>query len=86
MVLIGRRRMQPWLYLTFAAVKTLIWGIMFILNLISLSALSIILSAILAYVTIPFPALSPPYKKKQHERKISRKYAERFTNETSHNY
>lgn len=52
MVLIGRSRMQPWLYLASACVKTIIWGIMLILNLIALSALSIILCAILAGTSI----------------------------------
>ncbi|KAK7757924.1 hypothetical protein SLS62_000302 [Diatrype stigma] len=52
MVLIGRRRMQPALYLSSACVKTLIWCIIFILNLIAVSVLAIILSAILAGTSV----------------------------------
>ncbi|KAI4860387.1 hypothetical protein F4820DRAFT_461741 [Hypoxylon rubiginosum] len=46
-VLISRKSMPPALYLSFACIKTTIWGIIFILNLISLSVISIILSLIL---------------------------------------
>ncbi|XXH05552.1 hypothetical protein Hte_011983 [Hypoxylon texense] len=46
-VLIARKSMPPALYLSFACIKTAIWGIIFILNLISLSVISIILSLIL---------------------------------------
>ena len=49
-VLISKKRMQPALYLAFACIKSFIWVIMLILNLIALAALAIILTAILAYV------------------------------------
>ncbi|KAI1492786.1 hypothetical protein F5X96DRAFT_329107 [Biscogniauxia mediterranea] len=47
MVLIGRKRMPPALYLTSACIKTAIWGIVFVLNLIAVTVLSIILCGIL---------------------------------------
>ncbi|KAI6081567.1 hypothetical protein F4821DRAFT_24915 [Hypoxylon rubiginosum] len=46
-VLIKRKSMPPALYLSFACIKTTIWGIIFILNLISLSVISIILTLVL---------------------------------------
>ncbi|KAI2622573.1 hypothetical protein GGR54DRAFT_69903 [Hypoxylon sp. NC1633] len=46
-VLIAKKRMPPWLYLTSACIKTTIWGIIWILDLISLSVVSIILTLIL---------------------------------------
>ncbi|KAI0178864.1 hypothetical protein GGR52DRAFT_569770 [Hypoxylon sp. FL1284] len=46
-VLIARKQMPPVLYLTFASIKTGIWGIIFILDLVTLSVISIILSLIL---------------------------------------
>ncbi|KAI0594760.1 hypothetical protein F4775DRAFT_415945 [Biscogniauxia sp. FL1348] len=47
MVLIGRKRMPPALYLASACIKTAIWGIIFVLNLIVVSVLSIILCGVL---------------------------------------
>ncbi|RYP45741.1 hypothetical protein DL768_007949 [Monosporascus sp. mg162] len=52
MVLIGCKRMHPALYLTSACIKTLIWTIPFILNLIALSPLDIVLCAIVAGTAI----------------------------------
>ncbi|KAI1633182.1 hypothetical protein F4809DRAFT_38319 [Biscogniauxia mediterranea] len=47
MVLIGCKRMPPALYLASACIKTAIWGIIFVLNLIAVTVLSIILCGIL---------------------------------------
>ncbi|RYP65989.1 hypothetical protein DL771_008036 [Monosporascus sp. 5C6A] len=52
MVLIGRKRMNPALYLTSACIKTLIWTIMLILNLIAVSPLAIVLCAVAAGTAI----------------------------------
>ncbi|RYP41855.1 hypothetical protein DL767_000684 [Monosporascus sp. MG133] len=52
MILIGRKRMHPALYLTSACIKTLIWTIMFILNLIVQSPLAIVLCAVAAGTAI----------------------------------
>ncbi|RYO97094.1 hypothetical protein DL766_002389 [Monosporascus sp. MC13-8B] len=52
MILIGRKRMHPALYLTSACIKTLIWTIMFILNLIALSPLAVVFCAVLAGTSI----------------------------------
>ncbi|KAI5918331.1 hypothetical protein F4810DRAFT_595372 [Camillea tinctor] len=52
MVLIGRKRMPPGLYLSSACIKTAIWGVIFVLNLIGLSILSIILSGILLVTSL----------------------------------
>ncbi|KAI1378736.1 hypothetical protein F4677DRAFT_411871 [Hypoxylon crocopeplum] len=46
-VLISKKRMPPALYLSSACIKTAIWGIIWILDLISLSVVSIILTLIL---------------------------------------
>lgn len=46
-VLIAKKRMPPALYLTSACIKTTIWAIIFILNLVSLSVISIILTLVL---------------------------------------
>ncbi|KAI1501181.1 hypothetical protein F5X99DRAFT_210855 [Biscogniauxia marginata] len=46
-VLIARKSMPPALYLSSACIKTAVWGIIFILNLIAVSILSIILCGIL---------------------------------------
>ncbi|RYP92130.1 hypothetical protein DL770_001791 [Monosporascus sp. CRB-9-2] len=52
MVLIGRKRMHPALYLASACIKTLIWTILFILNLIVVSPLAIVLCAVAAGTAI----------------------------------
>lgn len=49
-ILISQKRMPPGLFLTSACIKTGIWGIIFILNAIAHSALSIILTIVLLYV------------------------------------
>ncbi|KAI2783669.1 hypothetical protein F4815DRAFT_308578 [Daldinia loculata] len=46
-ILISQKRMPPGLFLTSACIKTGIWGIIFILNAIAHSALSIILTIVL---------------------------------------
>ncbi|KAL7620307.1 hypothetical protein AAE478_009301 [Parahypoxylon ruwenzoriense] len=46
-ILITRKRMPPALYLTSACIKTTIWGVIFILNIISLTILSIVLTLVL---------------------------------------
>ncbi|KAI8965451.1 hypothetical protein F5Y11DRAFT_10928 [Daldinia sp. FL1419] len=46
-ILISKKRMPPWLFLTSTCIKTAIWGIIFILNVIALSVLSIILTIVL---------------------------------------
>ena len=51
--------MPPALYLASACIKSFIWVIILILNLIALSALAIILTAILAYV-LSITSLPPP--------------------------
>ena len=51
--------MHPGLYLASACIKSLIWVVMLILNLIALAALAIILTAILAYVFF-IASLPPP--------------------------
>ncbi|KAH9906500.1 hypothetical protein F4778DRAFT_726337 [Xylariomycetidae sp. FL2044] len=61
-VLIAKDRMPPALYLSSACVKTGIWGVIFILDLVSLSVLAIILTLILLYALLPpvhYP-FSPP--------------------------
>ncbi|RYP66225.1 hypothetical protein DL769_006069 [Monosporascus sp. CRB-8-3] len=52
MVLVGRKRMHPALYLTSACIKTLIWTVLFILNLIVLSPLAIVFCAVAAGTSI----------------------------------
>ncbi|KAI1081956.1 hypothetical protein F5B20DRAFT_40800 [Whalleya microplaca] len=47
-VMIAKSRMPPALYLSSACVKTLIWVIIFVLNLVAVSIISIILTLILA--------------------------------------
>jgi hypothetical protein len=63
-VLIARQNMPPALYLSFACVKTLIWLVVFILELITLAIAGIILSAIVLYVFSSsshlFSSLFPP--------------------------
>ncbi|KAI1483544.1 hypothetical protein K445DRAFT_18811 [Daldinia sp. EC12] len=51
-VLISKKRMPPALFLTSACVKTAIWGIVFILNVIAVSILSVILTIILLATSI----------------------------------
>ncbi|KAI0103530.1 hypothetical protein F4814DRAFT_431738 [Daldinia grandis] len=46
-ILISKKRMPPALFLTSACIKTAVWGIIFILNVIALSVLSIILTIVL---------------------------------------
>ncbi|KAI1761237.1 hypothetical protein GGR53DRAFT_38646 [Hypoxylon sp. FL1150] len=46
-VLISRKSMPPALYLSSACIKTAIWAVIFILNLVSLSVISIILALVL---------------------------------------
>ncbi|KAF3057462.1 putative cys met metabolism pyridoxal phosphate-dependent enzyme protein [Daldinia childiae] len=46
-ILISKKRMPPALFLTSTCIKTAIWGIIFILNVIARSALSIILTIVL---------------------------------------
>ncbi|KAI8626672.1 hypothetical protein F5Y19DRAFT_217785 [Xylariaceae sp. FL1651] len=51
-ILIARKNMPPALYLTSACLKSLIWLIIFILELVSLSILGIILSAIVLVTSL----------------------------------
>ena len=60
-ILIAKKQMPPALYLASACLKSFIWLIIFILNLISLSVLAIILTAILAYVTPPTTYYHTPH-------------------------
>ncbi|KAI1465467.1 uncharacterized protein F4812DRAFT_124647 [Daldinia caldariorum] len=46
-VLIAKKQMPPALFLTSACTKTAVWGVIFILNLISVSILAVILAIIL---------------------------------------
>ncbi|KAI3324766.1 hypothetical protein HD806DRAFT_54635 [Xylariaceae sp. AK1471] len=51
-VLIARKNMPPALYLSFACIKTLIWLIIFVLDLITLAIVGIILSAIVVITSV----------------------------------
>ncbi|KAI2603847.1 uncharacterized protein GGS25DRAFT_505664 [Hypoxylon fragiforme] len=51
-VLVAKKRMHPALYLSSACVKTTIWAVIFIMNLITLSVISIILTLILLTTSI----------------------------------
>ncbi|KAI1089774.1 hypothetical protein F5B19DRAFT_465839 [Rostrohypoxylon terebratum] len=46
-VLIARKRMPPSLFLTNAIIKTAIWGILFILNVIAISVIAVVMDLIL---------------------------------------
>lgn len=52
MVLIGRKRMHPALYLSSACIKTLIWTTLLLLNLVALSPLDIVFSGVAAGAAI----------------------------------
>ncbi|KAI1804704.1 hypothetical protein F4811DRAFT_518797 [Daldinia bambusicola] len=51
-VLIAKKRMPPALFLANACTKTFVWGIIFILNVISVSVLAVILTIILLATSI----------------------------------
>ncbi|KAI2471395.1 hypothetical protein F4781DRAFT_122774 [Annulohypoxylon bovei var. microspora] len=51
-VLISKNRMPPALYLTNACIKSAIWGVLFILNVIALSVIAVVLNLILFFTSM----------------------------------
>lgn len=59
-VLIARKRMPPALFLTNAVIKTLIWGILFMLNVVAMLVVGVVLDLILLYApSTPLHLLMP---------------------------
>lgn len=59
-VLIARKRMSPALFLTNAVIKTLIWGILFMLNVVAMLVVGVVLDLILLYApSTPLHLLMP---------------------------